>query len=41
MPLVFTANGSIAGECKAFYSRLASLLSSKLGVKKSQVQEQN
>ena len=25
MPLVFAMNGSMAGECKVFYSRLASL----------------
>ena len=31
-PLVFTVNGSMAGECKVYFSRLASLLSIKLGV---------
>ena len=36
-PLVFTVNGGMADECKIFYSRLASLLSIKRGVKKSPV----
>ena len=30
-------NGIMAGECKVFYSRLASLLSIKGGIEKSQV----
>ena len=36
-PLVLTVNGGMADECKIFYSRLASLLSIKRGVKKSLV----
>ena len=35
--ITLTVNGSMVGECKKFYSRLASLLPSKRGVKKSQV----
>ena len=31
-PLVFTVNGGMTGECKVFFSRLASLLSVKHGV---------
>ena len=36
-PLVFAINGSMGNECKAFYSRLADLLSIKRKVEKSLV----
>ena len=36
-PLVFTVAGGIGGEGRAFYSRIATLLSLKNGIKKSKV----
>ena len=36
-PLVFTVAGGIGGEGRAFYSRLATLLSLKNGIEKSKV----
>ena len=36
-PLVFTVNGGMGNECKAFYSRLAGLLSTKRRLEKSTV----